>query len=33
MESLKSPFELSTNGAVRSNKTEEELDVDNKTKW
>ena len=32
MERLESLFELSTNAAVRSNKTEEEVDVDNKTK-
>ena len=33
MESLESLFELSTIAAVRSNKTEQELDVENKTKW
>ena len=32
MERLESLFELSTNAAVRSNKTEQELDVDNKTR-
>ena len=32
VECSESLFELSTNAAVRSNKTEQELDVDNKTR-